>query len=418
MLSIVKNLISKKGHGWASAVPLFFVFVFVFGLVTSGFASEEPYISSLINRARQERVYEDKQWLKLLHYSPGLLGYRSVVDDPRFFLSPSGKTDPEAELIATVEALFDRQVEGDEHALCRFPARARWLMDRLEIKKEALPEVNCRSLDEFLQAVSPEKAYLVFASSFMGSPASMFGHTFLIISPKGTDSKLLSYAANYAAEATDRNGLLYAFKGVFGFYKGYFTVLPYYDKIRQYSNMEHRDLWEYPLNLTPEEVRFMVLHLWELKGIYSYYYFFDENCSYHLLFLLDAVRPEKSMTDRFSFWVIPVDTIRWAMKRGLILPPVFRASKVTKIRAYAEGLDSELIELAKEVAQGGKPPGAILETDYPVKDKARAYEIASELIEVEYIKKTITQEVYQRRLLGVLKARAKLGVIEPVHIES
>ena len=33
------------------------------------------------------------------------------------------------------------------------------------------------------------------------------------------------------------------------------------------------------------------MHTYEMDKIYSDYYFFDENCSYDLLFLLDAARP-------------------------------------------------------------------------------------------------------------------------------
>ena len=52
-------------------------------------------------------------------------------------------------------------------------------------------------------------------------------------------------------------------------------MLPYYEKIKEYSNLENRDIWEYSLEFTPDEVERMLLHLWELKDIYTDYYFFD-----------------------------------------------------------------------------------------------------------------------------------------------
>lgn len=421
MSSTGNFLIDRKGH-WASGpVPLFFVtfillVTFVFPLYA---ACEDYYVQGLIKKALQMGLYKEKKWLKLLHYRPTLFGPRSVIDDSRFFLSRQGHKDPRAELVATLKGIFSEPEDPNKHPICRFPARFEWLRKRLSIDESRLPQVSCPELNEFLKAVSPEKAYLVFASYFMGSPASMYGHTFLIISPKGSRSKLLSYVANYAANATDRNGILYAFKGVFGFYRGYFTVMPYYEKIKQYSNMQHRDLWEYELKFSPDEVRFITLHLWELKDIYSYYYFFDENCSYQLLFLLDAVRPEAGLTDRFSLWVVPVDTIRWAKKAGLIKEPLFRPSKATLIKALRKGLERALIKDTIRVAEGDRSPEAILSSqNYGPTDKAKALELASELIELNYLKKKITKKQYQRRLLEVLKARTTLGTIETFSVQA
>jgi len=158
----------------------------------------------------------------------------------------------------------------------------------------------------------------------------MFGHTLIRID-SAENSSLLSYAINYAATGDDINGLLFAFKGIFGFYRGYFSILPYYQKVKEYGDIDHRDMWEYRLDLTKDEVNLMMLHLWELQGIYSDYFFFDENCSYTLLFLLDAARPELKLTDRFGLWVMPVDTIRVMTENSLIEEVVYRPSKSTKI---------------------------------------------------------------------------------------
>ncbi|MCK7512715.1 MAG: DUF4105 domain-containing protein [Desulfobacterales bacterium] len=68
-------------------------------------------------------------------------------------------------------------------------------------------------------------------------------------------------------------------------------MLPYYAKLQEYSDVDHRDIWEYSLNLTEPEIRRMMLHIRELDAIASDYYFFDENCSYLLFSLLEAARP-------------------------------------------------------------------------------------------------------------------------------
>ncbi|MFX4232194.1 DUF4105 domain-containing protein, partial [Aliarcobacter butzleri] len=61
---------------------------------------------------------------------------------------------------------------------------------------------------------------------------------------------------------------------------------PYYEKIKEYNNLVQRDVWEYDLNLSQEEINKLVLHTWVLKDSYANYYFFKENCSYNVLWLL------------------------------------------------------------------------------------------------------------------------------------
>ena len=65
---------------------------------------------------------------------------------------------------------------------------------------------------------------------------------------------LLDYTVNYAATADADSGLFFAVKGLVGAYPGQFATIPYYLKIQEYHNIENRDLWEFPLNLKPEEI--------------------------------------------------------------------------------------------------------------------------------------------------------------------
>ena len=43
--------------------------------------------------------------------------------------------------------------------------------------------------------------------------------------------------------------------------------MPYYRKVKEYGDFESRDLWEYELDLNPEESRFMVEHIWEMQKV-------------------------------------------------------------------------------------------------------------------------------------------------------
>ena len=146
----------------------------------------------------------------------------------------------------------------------------------------------------------------------MNNPSSMFGHTFLRFDRAEQDerTRLLSYSVNYGAAVDADNGLQFALYGLTGGYPGTYSVMPYHQLVRKYSDYENRDIWEYQLNLTATEVRRLLEHLWELQSNYADYYFFDENCSYQLLFLLDVARPGLALTDRFEVYAIPVDTVR------------------------------------------------------------------------------------------------------------
>ena len=101
-----------------------------------------------------------------------------------------------------------------------------------------------------------------------------------------------------------------------GGYPGLFALMPYREKLSEYRSLENRDLWEYQLDLTPEETGRMVEHVWELKQIQFDYFFFDENCSYRLLELLQVARPSLDLTSQFPLTAIPTDTVKAVKQSG------------------------------------------------------------------------------------------------------
>ncbi len=393
------------------AYPLFFLLLFP---SLPGAAETTPYRDELTESATKLRLPDDRYWHVLLHYKRGLFGTESLVDDRKFFLSPDGKHDPSAELDAAIDGLFADGLEEQTIPRCRFPARYDWLIRRLGVDLTKLPEVSCPTLEEHRKRIDAKSASLIFASGHMNAPASMFGHTFLRFD-SSYESPLLSYAVNYAAQIDRRdNGLVYAAKGIFGLYPGYFSILPYYDKVKEYGNMDQRDLWEYRLNLTEEEVQRMVLHVLELQGIYSDYFFFKENCSYDLLFVLEIAAPTATLTDRFHGFTIPIDTVKAVRAEGLITDPVFRPSQARKIRHIASSLDDADIARARSVLDNTVAPEEILAVDIPDAEKGRILDLASEAVQLRYAKGQYTKEEYQRRFLTVLSARSTIPAAETV----
>ncbi|MCL4872846.1 DUF4105 domain-containing protein [bacterium] len=383
-------------------------------------ASTGEYAESLAERAVSTGLHERREWHVLLHYRPALLGrFTSLVDDPAFFNSPSGKDDPGEELRETVKAFFRDDLEGDAHPQCRFIARYRWLSKELSIDRSKLPAPECKGYDELILNMNPRSAVLVFPVSHINSPASMFGHTLLRID-SDRESTMFSFAVNYSAVTPETSGILFAVKGLTGAYKGYFGVLPYYEKIKEYSFLENRDMWEYSLDFTPEEVERMLLHLWELKDIYSDYYFFDENCSYNLLLALEAARPETDLLGLLPPWVIPMDTVRAVKKTGMSFGEArYRPSKASRIRHIEGLLDKGLRAAALDLASGALDPDELVRDEAVPRDKrAMVLDLASEYVQYRYAKRKLPKEEYTARYIGVLGARSTLGLIPPYDISA
>ncbi len=414
LLSIWKT---KRYGICKSSVSFFIVFLcLLLPLDTVWSADDEQsrgsYINSLINEADSKKLYNERYWHVLLHYKGNCFGTKSLIDDPRFFLAEKGKYDPKAELHATIRAFFEPEREGQKHPVCRFIARYHWLKEQLSIDSGRLPVPVCEEFNRIIENVRPETANIIFPTSHINSPASMFGHTFLTVDTANRN-KLLSYAVNYSALTRETFGPLYAFKGVFGFYKGYFSIQPYYEKIREYNDYNQRDIWEYRLNLTKEEVKRMMWHILELDQIYSDYYFFDENCSYNLLFTLDVARPSLNLTDTFyswiPTWVIPVDTVRSVRDSGALDKVWYRPSQVTRIKHMISLLSRREQDVALAITDNAKKPDVILASQLSLQKKIVVSDLVIEFTKYQYSQEEISKQEYTKRFLGAMRVRSSLG---------
>jgi hypothetical protein len=326
----------------------------------SAFAkSDGAYLAELIARARQLKLADKPEWLKLGHYVPDLVssGVHGLVDSPQFYNAPDGKNNPQAELEATLASFYSdsRESNGQQNPQCLFIARYTWLKQQLGFDLQRLPEHHCERYQAWHAALNPGGLTMIFASAYLNSPASMYGHTLMRVDAKDQDehTRLLAYAINFAANTDETNGVLFAMNGLFGGYPGAFSILPYYVKVREYRDMENRDLWEYQLNLSPEEVDRVLMHAWELGPTYFQYFFFDENCSYHLLGLLQVAKPDLDLTSRFRWWAIPTDTVREITRQpGLVKNVAYRPSSATIVQHQLSLLNESERRLTKGLSMG------------------------------------------------------------------
>ena len=306
------------------------------------------YSEQLIQQALDKQLDQKRRWHLLLHYKGTWLGgYESEADGMAFFNAPDGKTNPKTELVATLKSFFKNPNSlkpEHEHPQCNFPARYKWLKQELSIDPNRLPKADCTRMEGWVSQLDPQSVTLIFASYYMNNPASMFGHTFLRIDSKSTNNQqaLSNYGVNYAATVDTGSMLLYAFKGLLGFFKGEFSIFPYYLKVQEYSNWESRDLWEYQLNLDSDQIDYLLRHLWELGGTYFDYYYFQENCSYHMLTILEVANPDLELSGDFFFSVQPADTIKiLAEQKGLISKVNYRPAILSRMKHKTEQMSDE-----------------------------------------------------------------------------
>ncbi|GAK88008.1 putative outermembrane protein [Vibrio ponticus] len=260
--------------------------------------------------------------------------------------------------------------------------------------------------------LDPQGMTLVFPTAFMNNPSSMFGHTLLRIDAKDQTrhKELVAFAINFAAEPqTQDNAALYAIKGLVGSYPGRFTVMPYYRKVREYNDIESRDIWEYKLKLNEQEVERILLHLWEMQRAEFDYYFLDENCSYQLLALLELARDDLQLINQFPLHAIPSDTVEALNNADLLERPAYRESFGTRLLHQANEIDPELFDAAVRAKQGEFPT----DKQYSEDERAAILEFAYEWLNFELYDLGLERDPTAKRLTELLYQRSRIKVDSP-----
>ncbi len=326
-------------------------FVVVCAILAQSYGSSGAFagVHPLVERSRALHLADSPQWKRLLYYSTRWFGPdRSLVEPSEFFLAPSGHTDPQAELEATILALVDPNDSlqlnisppFSRHAQCQYPARFQFLKAKLTF--ENIPEMPCERLNSFLSDIDTDRVSLVFSSGFMGNPASMFGHTLFRFHRKGSGSPLLDHAVGFAASPNTKNPLAYAWRGASGGFPGLFGVMPYYAKIQEYNNQESRDLWEYELDLDPGQVSLMLKSVWEVGRYEMPYYYLDVNCASIQLVLLDMTDPTFHFADDILLWVTPTDVTRaFGDYPGLVIATRYWPASLTRYLSRYDTLETD-----------------------------------------------------------------------------
>jgi Domain of unknown function (DUF4105) len=362
----------------------------------------------------QAALWDDPKWIRTVHYQKTLFGYNSEADDPNFFITPEGKRSPKKELENLIEAVKLDDPEEKKNASCRFPARVGWLRSQISLPES---KVECKSLNAFRKRLAARSLSVVFSSYYLGNPASSFGHTFIRLGKNTleqmedkTSTELLDTGINYGAMTGDANPVVFAIGGLAGFFYGNYNAIPYYYKVREYNDFETRDLWSYQLDLKQEEIDFVVDHVWEMGHTLFNYFFLSENCSYHVMTILEAARPSLQLLAHLPYlYTIPSETLKALEEERIVKKVTFRPAPSTLFYHQLQQLNAQEKEEMRHLVSKNVPP----QESSPEKN-ALIYDTALSLVDYKYAKKILKgDEAAQNIKRPLLIARSRIPVRSP-----
>lgn len=267
-------------------------------------------------------------WRRLLFFTDkAQQNTPSKLSNPKFFLAKSGHDNPQDELMAMLTAIE----KHDTDAMCRFVARTALLQEWLAQhgQKIDFDEQQCADFSAWEKQMNADSLSLVFAEEHANNLASAFAHVLIRADTQSRDENLAT-AINYTVLGNpDDKAAVAAVKSIFGRYAGVMEILPFTKKRDDYLVVDNRDLWQYRLNLNPQEVRQIIRHIWEVKDMQRPYFFTHDNCATEIVRLIDVVRPTEQLAKKVGKIVIPSQIAKVLSEQGLVQSEQFLPSNAT-----------------------------------------------------------------------------------------
>lgn len=282
-------------------------------------------------KAYIKNLSKHKTWQRLLYY-PKKAKQNSIFIsriDPHknstFFLHSQGHYNYSAEFDSMLTELFNFSETTNQSVQCRFPARTHWIKQMLDIPDNDLPKANCNIFNDWFNHLNPKTASIIFAEEYLQNPASAFAHSFLRLD-NGSDNHAV--ILNYTPKTTAEEPFIkFAYKTIIKGNDGEFTLNAYQTKIDDYKNIEGRDIWQYQLNLSTEEVQQLARQIWEIKDQTLTYSLLTDNCASEILVLLNNLRPHENYLKDFKQIIAPAEIIRKLHQHHLIKNINYEPSK-------------------------------------------------------------------------------------------
>lgn len=266
------------------------------------------FVSSVAGASFDYQATEDieyaadlDEWQYLLHYNAG----KSLITDESFFISKTGKNNPQEELKLTIQEYLTPSFMEEEDVVCRFPARISFIKKHFNLPtRKDIPD--CKKYKEFKNKVSVDDVFVVMAGENNASPSSMMGHLFLKLSGNINGIKRehsFSFFATFNSSMSIWNYIQVLFNRIDGSY----ILSPYSKKVDEYLFKEKRPLWEYKLKMPQDDKKILLEHLWELKEKTVKYDFITHNCGDATLNLLP---PSFLNKKNYKLWETPAEKIK------------------------------------------------------------------------------------------------------------
>ncbi|WP_158307653.1 DUF4105 domain-containing protein [Brumicola nitratireducens] len=268
-------------------------------------------------------ISNSRTWQKLLHMSGSGSDehnhavdsknlrsslYDSEIETTAFFLSQSEHDFAHDELLLTLAAIKEDQIEANGFSFrCNYPARTYFLAEKGLVKAFELQECP-----ELLKWIGSEEfdISIVYADGYLGNPASFYGHLILKFDHENGAKSLLDNSLNFGASVPDNeNPVIYILKGLTGGYDAKFSSNYFYRHNLNYREVELRDLWQYQLELSKRDEILLATHAFEVMRTNYTYYFTHRNCAYHLAKILEVISDQDLIDNQHPF-VLPISVFK------------------------------------------------------------------------------------------------------------
>lgn len=300
----------------------------------SNSAFSNDYVPDLSSQAFQN------SWLALVHYSSKGKGYISSIINKDFFLSSDGKTNPLAELRATVETL-NREPEKQ----CDFLARAYYLKKLHLLEKEE----SCAEYLDWKEEYGPGNVEVNFATQYISSAPSTFGHLFVTVQSE-VQPRTLHMTFNFSGEITNGNPFAFVWNGLFGGFRASFQLLPMSQRLNAYNKIENRGIWSYTIDFTDDEKEYAYRYLWEnLKYGQKKYYFTVQNCASEILHLVTTIKGIEY--NEKIFYLSPLEVIRYIGERKLFTKFILDPSQDSVLSGKIQLLEDQEKNVIKKIVE-------------------------------------------------------------------
>ena len=359
------TLLSRKSGSFLASFFMYF-------LCNNSFAG-----LSLLN-ASQHPV-----WHELIHFRDS----KPVISDPKFLISfanTKGHPTPLSELQATKKLFL-----SEPYGRCRFPARYEWLIQQKILEVESTI-TQCPELDEFLDKAPADDFSVIYASENLTQPTSMMGHAMLAISGQREDGQQAEHSVSFLTELDSINLFTIIKDTLVVGKEGYFLVQPLWRHFNFYLLNEQRSVWQYTLNLTPDQKRLMHTHIWELKDIDIKYFFHTHNCATLTLDLVALANPD--INDNAG-WVSPADLAKRIDRYGLVETSALKPSSRWEVRMLQDIAPDGIIQRVKAWTHDGY---SLMEDNWPDQKRYLTQRLAKAYLEYQQQTEAISSQQYEQ----------------------